>query len=174
MDIIIFTDGSCIKKNGKCYAGYSVHFPNKEFDDISKPFVKEPATNQRAELYAIYCALKKVTEHYDMSIVNSIKIYTDSEYSIKSLTEWIQSWVQNNWKTANKKPVKNMDIIVPIYNILQKFPNKINLIHVRAHTKKTDYFSVHNDIADKLAVNGSNKSINFFKRITPTKKIIQE
>jgi len=172
MDIIIFTDGSCIKKYDKCYAGYGVHFPNGEFDDISKPFVKTPITNQRAELYAIYSALKKVTKNYDLGsdkLVNNVMIYTDSEYSIKSLTEWIKSWIKNDWKTSNKKPVKNMDLIVPIYNIIKKFPNKIFLFHVRAHTKNSDYFSVHNDIADKLANNGSSKSINFFERLRSNK-----
>ena len=150
--IVVYTDGSCMGsgKNIKC--GYGIHFPNKELPDIGKPFKHTPLTNQRAELYAIYKALKNITKKLTFE---QIHIYSDSEYSIKSMTIWIKNWKSNNWKTANNKPVANQDIIIKIDKIMEKHKGKIKFTHVMAHTKKTDKHSIGNDIADKLAKFGS-------------------
>ena len=152
-EIIIFTDGSYIKNGNLC--GYGIHFPNTEFKDIGKPFTKNPRTNQRAELYAIYKAIKIVSKH---NINLDIKIYTDSEYSIKSLTIWIKNWKKNNWIASTGKPVLNLDIIQKIDKLMNNHIGKIKFQHVRAHTGKTDYESIHNDITDKLAKQGANFS----------------
>lgn len=151
MSIIIFTDGSCTSSTDKC--GYGIHFPNKEYKDISKKFIILPKTNQRAELYAIYKAIKKIS-NIDKKI--DIKIYSDSEYSIKSITIWIKKWKKNNWKTANNKDVVNQDIIKKIDKLINNHEGKIEFTHVRSHTNKTDYESIHNSIADTLAKNGAN------------------
>lgn len=149
----VYTDGSCLKVNKITRAGYGVHFPNEELPDISRPFLHKPITNQRAELYAIYKALKKITENLNYTKIN---VYSDSQYSIKSLTIWIKNWKKNNWKTANGGDVLNQDIIKLIDNILQK--NKcIKFTHVRSHTGKTDPQSIGNERADKLATTGAVK-----------------
>lgn len=142
--IKVFTDGS--KTPNRC--GYGIHFIDLNIDDISKKFKKYPLTNQRAELYAIYKALKIITKKYNFK---QIEIYTDSEYSIKSLTIWIKKWEKNDWKTAQNKPVLNVDIIKKINNIMSNNIGKIKFIHVKAHTNKDDYNSIHNAIADRLA-----------------------
>lgn len=152
--IIVFTDGSFIKKDGKIYCGYGINFPNKELPNIGRPFKGENPTNQRAELFAIYVALLIIKKNY---VFNTIEIYTDSQYSIKSLTEWVHVWKNNKWKTANNKDVSNVDIIVPIYQILQKLDKKIVFYHVRSHTGLHDYISINNDIADTLAKSGALK-----------------
>ena len=81
--VIVFTDGSYVRKTNKC--GYGVLFPNNDFNNISRKFTHEPLTNQRAELYAIYKAILTVNKNNSQL---PIKIYSDSEYSIKSLTIW--------------------------------------------------------------------------------------
>lgn len=156
MQVNVFTDGSCIKKEGQCYAGYGITFPEKELKDMSGRFTKENPTNQRAELYAIYVALKKIIENIEFRKIN---IYTDSEYSIKSLSIWMYKWAKNNWISSNKKTVKNLDIIKPLYEIINKYKARISLIHVKAHTKKLDYYSKNNERADKLAVEGAKRQI---------------
>jgi ribonuclease HI len=150
--IVIFTDGSYIAKVNKC--GYGVLFPNKEFKDISRKFTHEPLTNQRAELYAIYKSIKRVN---DADINLPIKIYSDSEYSIKSLTIWIKTWQKNGWKSSTGKSVMNQDIIKDIYELMTAHKAKIEFQHVRAHTGKQDEESKNNDIVDKLAKDGANK-----------------
>lgn len=152
-NVIIFTDGSCIKKpNEKPKCGYGIHFPNKEFDDVSRPFKHGELTNQRAELHAIYKGIRTVTKNMDF---DKLDIYSDSEYSIKSLTVWIHNWKKNNWKSASKNPVANQDIIHKIDEYLQKHNGKIFFHHVRSHTGKQDFYSLGNEKADKLATNGS-------------------
>lgn len=146
-EITIYTDGAC-KRNGK--AGYGVHFPNKEFEDLGNPFTHKPITNQRAELYAIYKALRTV-EKSDGKKFRNVHIYSDSQYGINSLTKWISGWIKNDWKTANKKPVCNVDIIKKIHAIMEKYPGKIRFTHVLAHTGRQDAHSIGNDMADKLA-----------------------
>lgn len=148
-NIIVFTDGAC-SQNGKknASAGIGVYFPNKEFANIAEEFTIQPVTNQRAELYAIYTALKKITE---TTTFNKITIYSDSEYSIKSVTQWIKSWEKNNWKTAGNKPVKNQDIIRPLNDMLKEHKDKIIFKHVRSHTGQNTFEAINNDKADKLA-----------------------
>lgn len=168
MDIVVFTDGSCMSSGSTCnYGGIGIHFPNKELDDISEPFLLRPITNQRAELYAINKAISAIIDGLKFK---TITIYTDSEYSIKSLTVWVHSWVKNNWKTANKQSVKNKDIIESIYNLIKKFPSRIKFIHVRAHTGKKDSLSIGNEVADKLATTGSKNSKAVIQKFTKKSK----
>ena len=158
-DIKIFTDGSYIKATKAC--GYGVLFPNNEYPNLSKPFEIEPKTNQRAELYAIYKGIKTVYKKlklndkvYDKT---NITIYTDSEYSIKSLTIWIKNWKKNNWKASTGKDVLNQDLIVKLDTIIEKYKEKfgmVKFIHVRAHTGRKDFESINNDLADDLAKKG--------------------
>jgi len=157
--IKIFTDGSFKKlTKNTALCGYGVYFPNNEIKNIAKPFVKKPLTNQRAELYAIYKSLKQIKKKkikYD-----EIIIYTDSEYSIKSLTVWNTNWENNDWKNAQGKPVMNQDIIKPIIKFLKKNENKIKFKHVRSHTGKQDFESLGNEMADKLANKGAMRDRN--------------
>ena len=146
--IKVFTDGSCVR-NGKRDAkgGIGIYFPNKEFDNVSKEFTFSPITNQRTELYAILVALNLISQKEFDKIV----VYTDSLYSIKSLTIWIKKWEKQNWKNSNNQPVKNLDIIIPINNFLNKYKDKIVFKHVKSHTTGVDFKSTGNRIADELA-----------------------
>lgn len=151
-EIIIFTDGSCQKgpRGPKC--GYGIHFPNKEYPDVSQSFNLSPLTNQRAELFAIYKALDIIDSDNDNKY-DTIRIYSDSEYSIKSVTLWIKTWKQNGWKTANNKPVMNLDIITKIDALMAK--HNIIYTHVRAHTGMMDVNSLANHKVDILAKQGA-------------------
>jgi ribonuclease HI len=184
-EIKIFTDGSYVKAIRAC--GYGVLFPNKEYSNISKPFTIEPKTNQRAELYAIYKGIKTVYKGIKTvykgiktvykgnkndedgvnkvevvgvdGIINrvNITIYTDSEYSIKSLTIWIKNWKKNNWKASTGKDVLNQDLIVKLDRLIEKYKTKygsIKFIHVRSHTGRKDFESINNDLVDDLAKKG--------------------
>ena len=154
-EINVFTDGSFSRSSRGITCGYGIYFTKNEFPPVAAPFDLPNPTNQRAELYAIYKGLKIVansSNNYDI-----IKIYTDSMYSIQSLTKWIHEWKMNNWMTANKKPVKNTDIIIPIDDLITNKKLNVKFIHVRAHTNLQDEFSIANDIVDKLAKLGGQK-----------------
>lgn len=159
-NVIVFTDGSCLKKSNndlQCTGtGIGIHFPNKELPDISRSFKIQPLTNQRTELYAIYIALRNIINKLKF---NKIILYTDSMYSINCITLWIYNWINNNWKTSDKNPVKNKDILLKIFKYTKKLlENKqIEFHHVKSHTGNDDYYSIHNDIVDKLANKGAKK-----------------
>ena len=164
-NINVYTDGSTIN-NGKENAsgGFGVYFPDFNQYNISEPFLKDIPTNQKTELYAIYIALKtckKIIKEEDANV--SINIYTDSSYSIKCLTEWLPTWIKNDWKKADGKDVKNKEILVPLYKEYSNLKKSytVNINHIRSHTGKSDYNSISNEIADKLALLGSSKHPNF-------------
>ena len=62
-----------------------------------------------------------------------IDIYTDSQYVKNGITLWILNWIQNNWKGSNKKPIKNQELWMKLYDIIQKSGHKINWHWVKGH-----------------------------------------
>ena len=91
------------------------------------------------ELMAPIMALKKIEKK------SEITIYTDSKYVKDGITEWIKKWKLNNWKSSNRKPVKNKDLWVKLDNSCRK--HKINWKWVKAHAGNK-----YNNLADELAV----------------------
>ena len=156
-EIDVYTDGSFIKKKKNIKCGYGVYFPNDEYKSIGRKFTHEPITNNRAELYAILKAIilcNKVNESrkkHKLQKITKITIYTDSEYSVNTLTKWYKQWIKNGKKYLNK------DIIDLIIDAINKVDFKVKLQHVRAHTGKKDTHSVANDKADELAKAGANR-----------------
>ena len=149
--LYIYTDGACVN-NGKKNAKAKIGVYSENIFNISERVVGHQ-TNQRAELYAILKALQLT----DINEYDSIHLYTDSMYSINCLTKWIYKWINNSWLDFKKKPVKNKDIILQIYNILYNRTNiHLHHLYVYSHTNKTDIHSLGNSKADDLA----RKSIN--------------
>lgn len=145
----IYTDGSCIN-NGKSNAigGFAVYFPSGEFQNIAEKYTRHP-TNQRCELTAIYRAIQETQQH--IMAGGKIEIYTDSEYSMKCLTNYCRKWCVNGWVKADKKPIENRDIIEPLWGFYSRYYKNIGLTHVRAHTGASDEHSRNNDIVDGMA-----------------------
>lgn len=129
------------------------------FTDSFTEFIQP--SNIRAELYAIYYALHYVKHKLDDILKNNISkinIITDSEFSINVYTKWIINWIKKN--TFSKK--KNLDIIIPTYELLVYLKNqvKIEFIFINSHltkeqknnlSKEQSFHSCWNEIADKLA-----------------------
>lgn len=137
-DIVIYTDGSCINKIGGF--GYVILKNNQQIEKYDKiPF---ESTNQIAELYAIYQSLLYLNVNdYNKSIL----IKSDSNYSIKCLTEYINKWKNNGFKTINNEEVKNKELIISIDLLLKNFEN-VKFEHVYSHRGDK-----YNEIVDKLA-----------------------
>ena len=106
--ITIYTDGSCLTNPGN--GGWAAIINDeKEIRKISGS--EKNTTNNRMELLAPINALK------DMKPGVEIKIYTDSQYVKNGITEWINTWLANNWKTSKKEDVKNKDLWIELYNL---------------------------------------------------------
>lgn len=107
-------------------------------------------TNQRAELTAVARALDHVP------IDRAVLIHTDSNYSIKCLTEWFQKWEQNDWKSSSGKDVENKDLVKPILHRIREREQcgaKTNFQWIKGHANDPG-----NTAADLLAVQGSRYS----------------
>ena len=120
--IKIYTDGSCIDNPGK--GGWAaIIFMNNE--KIAITGNKKNTTNNQMELMAAIEALKKIPTG------QKVQIYTDSKYVKLGITEWIEKWSKNNWKTSSKQKVKNLELWTELNEISKK--HKIEWFWVKGH-----------------------------------------
>ena len=97
----IWTDGACSGNPGPGGYGAILRFGERE-KELSGG---EPATtNNRMELMAAIAALEALTRPC------AVDLHTDSQYVRNGVTQWIAGWKARGWKTADKKPVKNVDL----------------------------------------------------------------
>ena len=101
-DVIeMFTDGACKGNPGP--GGWGVVL--KSGEHVKELHGGEPATtNNRMELTAVIKGLTALTRRC------KVKLWTDSQYVQKGITVWIVDWKRRGWRTADKKPVKNIDL----------------------------------------------------------------
>ena len=99
--VTIYTDGACRGNPGPGGWGATLSYGGKVRD--LKGGERE-TTNNRMELTAAIRALDALNRSCE------VDLYTDSEYLRKGITEWLENWKRRNWKTAAKKPVKNIDL----------------------------------------------------------------
>ena len=121
--IKIYTDGSCLSNPGN--GGWAAIInDNGNIKKISGN--EKNTTNNRMELMAPINALKNINPS------NKIEIYTDSKYVKLGITEWINTWVKNNWQTSKKDDVKNKVLWLKLYNLNNSLNIKWNW--VKAHS----------------------------------------
>ena len=133
--VIIYTDGACRGNPGPGGWGALIRL-----DAIEKEIFggQVDTTNNQMELTAAIEGLAALKERC------SVELYTDSKYVIQGINDWIEGWKAKNWKTANKKPVKNVDLWKQLDSLNQKF--SVNWIWVKGHSDDPG-----NDMADLLA-----------------------
>ena len=137
MELKIYTDGACSGNPGR--GGWAAIILDKNYKYYSVSGGINNTTNNRMELMAPIMALKRVKKK------SEITIYTDSKYVKDGITDWINKWKINNWKSASKKPVKNKDLWIKLDNSCQK--HKVSWKWVKAHASNK-----MNNLVDKLAV----------------------
>lgn len=131
----IFVDGACIGNPGP--GGYAAIL---RYENHTKEISGcEPnTTNNRMELRAAITALKSLNEPC------RVLLYTDSQYLIKGITEWVYTWIKRKWRTADKREVINKDLWQSLLEL-----SKIHRIEwkwIKGHDKHPE-----NERCDKLA-----------------------
>ncbi len=97
----VYTDGACRGNPGP--GGWGVYIRGAEGEhDLSG--AEADTTNNRMELMAAIRALESLPDN------SALTLFTDSEYVMKGINEWMTAWKARGWKTAAKKPVKNQDL----------------------------------------------------------------
>ncbi len=118
----IFTDGACMGNPGPGGYGAILKYGQKT-KEISGCDIE--TTNNRMEMMAAIEALKLLKRPC------IIKIYSDSSYLVKGITEWVFGWIKRQWLTAQKKPVQNKDLWQILYTLTQK--HQIQWEWIRGH-----------------------------------------
>ena len=101
MIVKIYTDGACRGNPGPGGWGALLVYGNKEKEVFG---FSNNTTNNIMELTAVIKALDSLKEECHVVLT------TDSNYVKDGITDWINTWKLNGWKTANKKPVKNKEL----------------------------------------------------------------
>ncbi len=136
--ITIYTDGACKGNPGP--GGWGAWLKSGEHE--RELFGGEAlTTNNRMELTAVIEALAALKTH------SSVTLYLDSEYVRNGITTWIHGWKRRGWKTADNKPVKNVDLWQRLDTLAQA--HQIDWRWVRGHTGDPG-----NERADALANRG--------------------
>ncbi|MBM3607921.1 MAG: ribonuclease HI [Alphaproteobacteria bacterium] len=99
--VTIWTDGACSGNPGPGGWGAILHWNGHEKELNGGEAL---TTNNRMELMAAIAALESLKR------ACAIDLYTDSQYLRGGITGWLHGWKRNGWKTADKKPVKNVEL----------------------------------------------------------------
>ena len=135
-EVTIYTDGACSGNPGPGGWGVVLIYGDhvKEYSGGDSQ-----TTNNRMELMATIKGLSNLKEPC------RVQLYTDSKYVLQGFTEWLPGWKRKGWKTADNKPVKNVELWQKLAEVAA--PHKIDWKWVKGHSGDK-----YNDIADGLAV----------------------
>jgi len=134
----IYTDGACKGNPGPGGWGALLRSGRHE----KELFGGEPeTTNNRMELTAVIRALEALNRR------SRVEVFTDSEYVKKGITEWLPAWKRRQWKTADRKPVKNAELWRRLDELAGR--HQVSWHWVRGHAGHSD-----NERADALANRG--------------------
>lgn len=138
MTVELFTDGACRGNPGPGGWGALLRY-----NGVEKPLYGGEAntTNNRMELMAAIKGLEALKRR------SQVVLTTDSQYVRKGITEWIANWKRRDWRTADKKPVKNKDL-------WQQLDQLANAHDIDWHWVKGHSGHRENEIADQLANKG--------------------
>ncbi len=139
-ELFAFTDGACSGNPGP--GGWGVLLQAKEGETVVKERElkggEAETTNNRMELLAAISALEALERPSDITIV------TDSAYVKNGIQGWIDGWKRNGWKTAAKKPVKNVDLWERLDEARRR--HRVNWEWIKGHAGHPE-----NERADELA-----------------------
>ncbi|MBT0725319.1 ribonuclease HI [Rosenbergiella sp. S61] len=137
----VFTDGSCLGNPGP--GGYAAIL---RYGQHTKEFSEgyQLTTNNRMELLAAIIALEALSQPCEVTLT------TDSQYVRQGITQWIHNWKKRGWKTADKKPVKNVDLWQRLDRALKD--HTIHWMWVKGHAGHPE-----NERCDELARQAANQ-----------------
>lgn len=137
--ITLYTDGSCLGNPGP--GGYAAVLIYKQHrKELAQGY--ELTTNNRMELMAAIAGLQSLSEPCQ------VKLTTDSQYVRQGITQWIHGWKKKGWKTANREPVKNVDLWLLLDSEIQR--HDVEWFWVKGHSGHPE-----NERCDELARNAA-------------------
>lgn len=134
----LYTDGACSGNPGPGGWGLILRHPSTG-KEIERSGAEASTTNNRMELMGVIEGLSLLTRP------SIVELYSDSQYVLKGLDEWLASWKRRGWKTADKKPVKNVELWMRLDELAQR--HEVRMHWIRGHDGHPE-----NERADRLAV----------------------
>ena len=134
----IFTDGACRGNPGPGGWGALLRYGDNERSLCGG---EHETTNNRMELMAVIKGLSALQRSCEVTVTS------DSTYVLKGIQEWMPNWKNKGWKTASKKPVKNVDLWQQLDELVEL--HTIDWQWVKGHSGHAE-----NEIADQLANRG--------------------
>lgn len=135
---MLYTDGACSGNPGPGGWAFVLRHPASG-KEIQRSGGEAATTNNRMELMAVIRGLEALTRP------SAVELYSDSQYVLKGLKEWLAGWKTKGWKTANKQPVKNQDLWMELDALQAK--HAVTFHWIRGHTGHPE-----NERCDELAV----------------------
>ena len=136
--VIMYTDGACRGNPGPGGWGVLLKFNGTQKEIFGG---SSYTRNNKMELKAAIEGLRLLSEPC------SINLYTDSKYVMDGITQWINNWKKNNWKTSTKKDVKNKELWQELDDLMDH--HEVTLHWVKGHSGDEG-----NEMADMLANKG--------------------
>jgi len=142
--VVVYTDGGCAPNPGPGGWG-AILISGRHRKELCGGELD--TTNNRMELTAAIAALEALKKH------SRVELHTDSQYVHKGIESYIHGWKRNGWKTADKKPVKNVDLWQRLDAARER--HEVHWRWVKGHAGHTE-----NERADELAHEGRKRIAN--------------
>jgi len=143
LEVELYTDGACSYNPGPGGWGCVLLCKTKQKNMSG---YMENTTNNQMEITAVIEGVKALKKPC------KLKLYTDSNYVYSIFTQgWLENWKKNGFKNASNKPVKNIELILELENLLSKF--EVEWVKVKGHAD-----NYYNNLCDKLATDEIKKN----------------
>lgn len=142
MDVTLYTDGAAKGNPGPGGYGIIIRYNKGNGETVEHEHAHGVAetTNNRMEMMAVIVGLEAI------KVPCNVVVITDSKYVVNAFNEgWLRSWKKNGWRTANNKPVKNLELWHRLIKATKRH-NNVSFVWVQGHCG--DEF---NERCDRLA-----------------------
>ncbi|MGH7244341.1 MAG: ribonuclease HI [Phycisphaerales bacterium] len=134
----LYTDGACSGNPGPGGWAFVLKHPATK-KELESAGAEPDTTNNRMELMAVIRGLEA------LKAPSIVELYSDSQYVLNGLKEWMVSWKKRGWRTASKQPVKNIDLWQELDQLQAR--HELRFHWIRGHSEHPE-----NERCDQLAV----------------------
>lgn len=136
--VLLYTDGACSGNPGPGGWAFILKHPASG-KEIERSGGERDTTNNKMELQAVIEGLRALNRP------SRVEIYSDSQYVLNGLSEWMEDWKKRGWKTSAKKPVKNQELWMNLDEL--KRTHRLSFHWIKGHSEHPE-----NERCDALAV----------------------
>ena len=159
-DVMVFTDGGCEPNPGKAGSGMAIYCQGK-VSELWYGLFNPNGTNNSAELNALHQAL--LVAEKTISEKQTVKIMSDSQYSINCITNWAYGWKTKGWKRKVAGDIANLEVIQQAHALYDSIKDNIDIAHVAAHIGIEG-----NELADRMSIYAIDQKTAEFARYDKT------